>query len=52
MPSGDPTIHEMIKFYYLDNIFHGFIMNLIQNLFMLGWGFWTEIQGMKSGRSL
>lgn len=43
MISGDPTVHGMDNVYHLNNIFHDFAMNLLQNRFMLGFSVTFEI---------
>ena len=36
MTSGNPTVHDINNFYYLKYIFYDFLINLIQNRFILG----------------
>ena len=36
MTSRDRTVHDINNFYYLKHIFYDFLINLIQNVFNLG----------------
>ena len=36
MTSGDRTVHDINSFYYLKYIFYDFLINSIQNRFILG----------------
>ena len=43
MTSGDPTVHVMGIFYFLNDIYHGFTIDLIQNRFVIGFLYFKTV---------